>query len=58
MHESNNCINRVDCNVCTCVYNCDDHYCKADHIQVANDKAERKAETFCSTFAPKGSCCH
>lgn len=55
MNEQNNCINRVGCNVCSCVHNCDEHYCNAERIDVANEKAERKAETFCATFAPRGS---
>lgn len=56
--KTNNCINRVGCNVSTCTFNDNGCYCLADHIKVANEKAEKKAETFCSTFNPKGgSCC-
>lgn len=54
--KTNDCICRVDCNVCTCVFNDKGAYCAADHIKVANEKAERKAETFCATFSPKKGC--
>ncbi len=50
------CKNRIGCNVTTCNYNDKGCYCVADHIKVANENAEKKAETFCSTFSLKDSC--
>lgn len=54
--KTNDCINRVDCNVSNCVYNEKGRSCAADHIKVANEQAEKKAETFCSTFSLKNGC--
>ncbi len=53
--KSKECINRVGCNVQSCTYNKMGCECTASKIDVANEKAERKAETFCSTFAPRGT---
>ncbi len=53
--NSSECINRVGCNVQSCAHNTEGCYCIAEKIDVANEKAERKAETFCATFAPKGT---
>ena len=46
-------ITSVGCCVSTCGYNTPDKHCSAQRIDVANENAERKAETFCSTFKPK-----
>ena len=49
----------VGCDVTNCKYNgchCGaGETCCAGHISVKNESAMRKAETFCSTFEPKGS---
>ena len=56
---SENTITSVGCCVSTCSYNTSDKHCSAQRIDVANENAERKAETFCSTFKAKdcGTCC-
>lgn len=56
--KTNGCTNRIDCNVCNCAFNDKGSYCIADHIKVANENAEKKAETFCSTFSLKDGCCY
>lgn len=47
-------ITNVGCNVHSCSFNTEDHYCSAQRIDVENDRAQRKAETFCATFSAKG----
>ena len=37
-------------------YNTVDCRCSAEKISVQNEKANTKAETYCSTFCPRGSC--
>ena len=46
----------VGCDVSSCKYNTTDCKCCANHINVKNEKANRKSETFCSTFSPRGTC--
>ena len=46
----------VGCKVCNCVYHTAENACVAGHISVQNENAQKKAETFCSTFAPKNDC--
>lgn len=45
----------VDCGVTNCKYNTIDCHCSASHINVQNEKACTKGETYCSTFCPRGS---
>lgn len=51
----------VGCDVTTCKFNgchCGDGCtCCASHINVCNDHAKDKAETFCATFEPRPGCC-
>ena len=50
------CVSGVGCDVFNCKYN--DTECKcctAEHINVENKAALKKAETFCGTFVPRGS---
>lgn len=49
-------ITGVGCDVSQCKYNTIDRKCCASHISVQNDRATTKAETFCSTFCPRGCC--
>ncbi len=44
----------VGCQVTGCKYHTTDNCCCADNITVKNENAVKKAETFCSTFVPKG----
>lgn len=46
------CISGVCCNVENCVHHAHGDVCTAGHINVKNDSAVTKAETFCGTFAP------
>lgn len=46
----------VGCDVTNCKYNTIDCKCSASQIKVVNDKATTKAETYCSTFCPRGNC--
>lgn len=48
-------IEGVGCDVETCVYNSDGKRCHAGHIQVQNDRARSKGETFCDTFTQKSN---
>ena len=45
----------VGCGVISCKYHTADNCCTAERIDVQNGSAQRKVETFCSTFTPKGS---
>ena len=45
----------VGCDVTSCKFNTVDCRCCAETIRVRNEKAETKAETYCSTFSPRGS---
>lgn len=46
----------VGCDVSNCKFNTIDCRCSADHINVQNEKAHSKGETYCSTFCPRGTC--
>ena len=46
------CIPGVRCNVESCRHHAGGDLCTAGHIDVRNDTALTKAETFCGTFAP------
>ncbi len=43
----------VGCGVKDCKYHGAGNSCTASHINVENERARRKAETFCSTFMSK-----
>ncbi len=43
----------VKCQVTNCKYHTAENCCSAQRIQVQNENAQQKAETFCSTFAPQ-----
>lgn len=49
-------IRGVGCDVTNCKYNTLDCKCTAANINVQNEKAHSKAETYCSTFCPRGTC--
>ena len=44
----------VGCDVTGCKYNTVDSHCSAERINVQNEKASTKGETYCSTFCPRG----
>jgi hypothetical protein len=46
----------VGCDVTACKFNTVDRRCAAEEIKVQNEHAESKAETYCSTFCPRGTC--
>ncbi len=46
----------VGCDVSACKYNTVDCRCSAEKISVQNERANTKAETYCSTFCPRGTC--
>ena len=53
-HDSS--VTCVGCDVKNCKFNdVSGSYCTATHISVQNKTAVNKGETFCDTFAPKGS---
>ncbi len=45
----------VSCDVVNCKYHGHDNRCFADSIIVESPSAQKKAETFCGTFAPRPS---
>ena len=47
-------ITGVGCDVTNCKYNTIDSKCSASHIDVQNDRATTKSETYCATFCPRG----
>lgn len=47
-------ITGVDCDVTSCKYNTRENKCSASRIEVANERASTKGETYCSTFCPRG----
>lgn len=47
-------ITGVGCDVTNCKYNTRDRKCSASSIEVENEKASTKGETYCSTFCPRG----
>ena len=49
-------ITGVGCDVTNCKYNTIDSKCSASHIDVQNDRATTKSETYCATFCPRGCC--
>ena len=53
--KNNSCNNMqyVGCNVKDCKYHSPENICRASHINVQNENAQRKSETFCSTFECK-----
>lgn len=56
MSEKNkgcSCVQNVDCRVKDCRYHTESDRCTAREITVSNESAQRKAETFCSTFENK-----
>lgn len=44
------CVQNVDCCVRECRYHNESDHCSARSIHVENADAQRKGETFCSTF--------
>ena len=46
----------VACDVSNCKYNTIDYKCSASKINVQNERASTKGETYCSTFCPRGCC--
>lgn len=55
-HESKGreCIRGVSCDVENCAYHDAGNICTAASIDVKNESAVTKAETFCGTFTPQG----
>ena len=49
-------ITGVGCDVSNCKYNTIDSKCSASHIDVQNDRATTKSQTYCATFRPRGCC--
>ena len=49
-------ITGVGCDVSNCKYNTIDSKCSASHIDVQNERATSKSETYCATFCPRGCC--
>jgi hypothetical protein len=47
------CTNNVSCGVKGCRYHETDDSCRAEHISVKNESAQRMAETFCGTFCAR-----
>lgn len=43
-------LGHIGCTAENCKYHTSNNYCSAQHIDVRNENALRKAETFCSTF--------
>ena len=50
--ESRDCISGVCCQVESCKHHARGDQCTAPHIDVRNESALTKAETFCGTFTP------
>ena len=46
------CISGVCCQVECCKHHAEGDVCTASHIDVKNESAVTKAETFCGTFTP------
>lgn len=51
--KQENCIPGVRCNVESCAHHGDGNVCTAAAINVRNENALTKAETFCGTFTPE-----
>ncbi|MEL4105961.1 DUF1540 domain-containing protein [Oscillospiraceae bacterium CM] len=45
----------VGCDAVNCKFHGHDNRCFADSIMVESPDAHKKAETFCSTFAPRAT---
>ena len=52
-NKRENCIRGVRCNVESCMHHGAGNVCTAAAIDVRNENALTKAETFCGTFAPE-----
>lgn len=50
MNGKQECINGVKCGVGHCKYHTTENRCTAGRINVQNESAMKKAETFCSTY--------
>lgn len=50
--SSQYCIQGICCHVENCIYHTKGDACTAKSIDVKNENAMTKAETFCGTFAP------
>ncbi|MBR6115592.1 MAG: DUF1540 domain-containing protein [Oscillospiraceae bacterium] len=50
-----NTVQNVGCRVKECLYHNRADMCTAHKIEVSNENARRKAETFCATFENKAS---
>ena len=50
------CDQSIGCDVTNCTYNENGTKCTAQHIVVENKRATTQAETYCSTFCPRGCC--
>ena len=58
MSENKNgcsCVTAVGCSVENCTYHTKENRCGASRINVQNEQATQKVETFCATFTPRGS---
>lgn len=55
--ECRNCISGVCCSVESCQYHSLNNACTAPHIDVKDEKAGTKKETFCGTYRPLDSGC-
>ena len=53
--RSQDCIRGVCCHVENCKFHDHGNVCTAAHIDVKNESALTKAETFCGTFTPTDS---
>ncbi len=53
--RSKGCLGGVCCHVESCAYHTRGNLCTAAQIDVKNENALTKAETFCGTFAPVNS---
>ncbi|MBE6904051.1 MAG: DUF1540 domain-containing protein [Ruminococcaceae bacterium] len=49
-HENKKGHKNIKCNVCNCVYHCDDNHCGADSINVGPSFADTAAQTVCASF--------
>ena len=54
MREKTN--GKIDCCVKDGKYHTAANQCTASHINVSNEDAQRKAETFCATFENRCNC--
>ena len=54
-NKTGRCISGVNCQVENCQYHTTGNLCTAAGIDVKNETAHTKAETFCGTFTPVDS---